>query len=64
MLTSVHMHQSEFSFNIKYAFLVNFESSPLKQEASLVYLSLLSCDDNLLTLSQDETHIWFLKSRK
>lgn len=44
--------------------LVNSESSHEEEEASLVCLSLLSCDDNLLTLPQHETNIWFLKSRK
>lgn len=44
--------------------LVNSESSHEEEEASLICLSLLSCDDNLLTLPQDEINIWLLTSRK
>lgn len=47
-----------------FALLVNSESSHDEEEASLICLSLLSCDDNLLTLPQDETNIWFLMSCK
>lgn len=54
------MYESKFDFLL----LVNSESPHEEEEASLICLSLLSCDDNLLTLPQVETNIWSLTSRK